>query len=382
MVATGVNGTTNLSYQWTLNGTDVNLLADKANFTGANSNILTIASVAPADAGTYQLIVTNQYGTNHSSNAVLVIQARALVGEWLNGSTNFAEVSGYTRAGTHDGYIVGAGNYMFTNDVPPGKSGQSLFFYNGDTGLAISNSSTLDANYTNTFDNVINRAFTVSFWSKGWPTIWSPWVSKYGELWPYGGWQFRVAGNTDFSCFTVRDNGGGASNLVSGSTFGAAPWDDMSTTNIPSDDGSWHFYVGTFDTVSGQRALYVDGMLAANESSGNTPYSLAAAEHLCIGAKDSPPGNSFGYFSTFEIYDVRVFNYAPPITGGVPVIWRVIPGAKGGNLVLTWPFGTLFQATKLAGPWTSTGTASPCTNSMTAPEMFFKASQSEVVPLR
>ncbi|MGA2557807.1 MAG: LamG-like jellyroll fold domain-containing protein, partial [Verrucomicrobiota bacterium] len=71
--AAGINGTANLSYQWTLNGTDVNLLADKANFTGANSNILTIASVAPADAGTYQLVVTNLYGTNYSSNAVLVI---------------------------------------------------------------------------------------------------------------------------------------------------------------------------------------------------------------------------------------------------------------------------------------------------------------------
>ena len=61
--ATGINGTTPFAYQWQLNGTNIQSLADSANFSGINSNILTILSVTANDVGSYQLIVTNLYGT-------------------------------------------------------------------------------------------------------------------------------------------------------------------------------------------------------------------------------------------------------------------------------------------------------------------------------
>ena len=79
--------------------------------------------------------------------------------------------------------------------------------------------------------------------------------------------------------------------------------------------GSWHFYAGIFSAVTGVRSLYIDRVLAAQESN-NVAYNLAASEHLCIGAKDSPPGDNFGSFSSFEIYDVRVYNHDisyPPV---------------------------------------------------------------------
>ena len=114
--------------------------------------------------------------TAHTNSAVntatftnVSVAIPTLVGQWLNGAGSFADVSGYSPTGTHDGYLVGAGHYQFTNDVPPGKSGKSLYFPNSETGIAISNSSTLDANYTSTFDSPINGAFTVSCWAKGFP---------------------------------------------------------------------------------------------------------------------------------------------------------------------------------------------------------------------
>ncbi len=338
LTATGINGTTNISFQWQLNGTNVNALADSANFTGAtSSNVLTILSATLADAGTYQLILTNTYGTNYSSNAVLVIQAPALVGEWLTNGI-LADVSGYSPAGTHDGYdIVGNGAFLFTNDVPVGKAGQSIWFTNL-TGIAISNSSTLDGTtYTNTFDNVINNAFTVSCWGKGLPGSWNPFVSKWGEGRPYsspdGGFQLRTDGNGNDSCFTVRCEQRGT--LLFGNAADAI--DDMATTTVPTADGKWHFYAGTYDAGTGIRSLWVDAILAAQESN-NVLYDLAPYSHLCIGAKDSSPGNTFGqYTSNLLVYDVRIYNYALA-QSNVLKLYGAVPAVINGQPPSAYPF--------------------------------------------
>jgi len=267
----------------------------------------------------------------------------ALVGEWLNGSANLADVSGYSPAGTHDGYAVGGGNYVFTNDVPPGKTGQSLFFYNGDTAIAISNSSTLDANYTNTFDDQINNAFTISCWARGFPAGWYPFVSKWGEGRPYnspdGGWQLRTDGANDvYPMFTVRDEQIGV--------FGANcdtndATDDMGTTLIAGNDGAWHFYAGTFNANTGVRSLYVDSVLAAQET-GNVEYDLAPYAHVCIGAKDNPPGSTYTSFSTnnIEYYDVRIYNY-DLTQAQVTALYGVVPVAINSQPQSTAQFTNL-----------------------------------------
>jgi hypothetical protein len=298
LTAGGVNGTSPISYQWTLNGTNISLLSDSANFTGANSNVLTILSPAAKDAGTYQLLLTNSIGFAVSSNATITIQATNLVGEWLDGSTagtNLLNVSTFSLATNHGAYFVGGATYVFTNDVPAGKTGQSLFLYNGDTGLAVSNTSTLDPNYDDVFDNRIDNAITVTCWAKGWPANWNPFVSKYGETTPSpaGGWQLRAdAGN--HPCWTLRGDGG---------------VDDMSATSLTfGNDGVWHFYAGTYDASTGLRKLYVDGAYVMSETN-QTPYAMAPVEHLCIGARDAN-GSTIANFFTGELYDVRVFNYA------------------------------------------------------------------------
>ena len=76
----------------------------------------------------------------------------------------------------------------------PGKTGVSLYLSVGDTGLAISNSSTMDGvTYDNTFDDRINNAFTVSCWGRGFPAAWNPFVSKWGEGTPYNSPERRLA---------------------------------------------------------------------------------------------------------------------------------------------------------------------------------------------
>jgi hypothetical protein len=298
-----VGGTSPLSYQWQLNGTNVNLLANSGNYTGANSNVLTVLSATAVEAGSYQLIVTNLYGTALSSNAVLTIQAPSLVGKWFTNSS-LADVSGYAPAGTHDGVAIGGSVYEFTNDVPAGKTGQSILL-SSDSGISIANSSTSDVSYTNTFDDRINSAMTVQVWAKGWPSGWNPFVSKNGEA---AGWQLRQNGqNNQNPCWTIRGAGGTV-------TLGAAVYGnpaDLAATGLAlgGDTNYWHFYVGTFNAATGARDLYVDGQLVASET-GNVVYTMTPASFLCIGARDNGGATPFGNFFNGQIYDARIYNYA------------------------------------------------------------------------
>ena len=282
------------------------------------------------------MLITTQAGANPG-----------LVGQWLDEPASLADVSGYSAAGTHDGYIVGASHYLFTNDVPPGRIGQSIYFPDGDTGISISNSSTLDANYTNTFDGPTETNFTVTCWAKGFPGDWNPWVSKYGET--EAGWQLRddgsVSNGQTYACFTVRN--GSVGSVTLGTEVYGNP-DDMATRSIFSNDGNWHFYAGVFSSVSGVRSLYVDGVLAAQETA-NTAYDLATAEHLCIGAKDSPPGNSFGNFSTLEIYDVRMYNYALTFSNILQVPGEIPPVILGQPQSITVEAGLNAQISATVG---------------------------------
>lgn len=303
------SGSGPLYYQWFLNNTNVNLLADSNNFSGGNSGTLTILNLQPADVGNYQLLVTNILASVLSSNAFVGIQQPALVGRWFNGPQSLSDVSGYCPPGTHDASLVdngtGSDSYSFSSDVPPGKSGNSVSLpSDSSSGFEIENSSTLDANYTNTYDTAIHGAMTVAFWAKGWPGGWNPWVSKLGDNGV--GWQLREDGQNGVSpVWTIRGNAGTVT--LGTPVYGSA--EDMAATSLTyGNDNAWHVYVGTYNSGTGIRALWVDGSIAAYETN-NGLYALATPEHVCIGAKDSPPGSTFGNYFNGELYDVQIYNY-------------------------------------------------------------------------
>ena len=374
LTASGIGGTLPIGgYRWQINNADVS----GANYFGANTNTLTISNIVPDDVGSYTLIVTNMYGVATSSVATLVsivsMPPTNLVGQWFTTAPSLADMSGYTPGGMHDGYgVTGAGiatnTYTFTNDAPPNMTGYSLWLTNGNTAIAISNSATVDAGYTNTYDDGISNSFTVMCWAKGFPGSWNAWVSKFGETTPTpaGGWQLRQYAGSGDACFTMRGTSSGV---------------DDPQGSIGSNDGKWHHYTGTYDAVTGIRTLYVDGKVA-RVVTGNGTYTLAPETHLTIGGKDQPAGNNFTGYFTGEIYDVRIYTAAltQSLIGQIAdlpptVTTSVTPGTGGspGQLVITWPYGSLLEATNVAGPWITNGTAaSPFTVTMTNSAEFYK----------
>jgi len=65
-------GTAPLSFQWQVNGTN---LTDNGRITGCQSDLLAVANVFVSDAGNYQVVVTNAYGSTPSAVATLTIVA-------------------------------------------------------------------------------------------------------------------------------------------------------------------------------------------------------------------------------------------------------------------------------------------------------------------
>lgn len=377
-------GSQPIASQWKFNVTNlVDGLNNGSLIVGSTSNVLTIYNVSTNYQGVYNLAVTNFLGGAVSSNAVVTIltpeapPAANLVGRWFGGASNLTDISGHLP-GVHNGTQilsngVPRGILTWSSDLPPNATpgGSSLVLTN--TGVLINNSSTADAGYQSTFD-ALGSAMTVSFWARGWPGQWNPFVSKYGETTaPAGGWQVRNDGGNNLSpCWTIRGNPG---TVVLGTAVGGNAEDMAATSLTYGNDNKWHFYCATYDLAAGQRVLYVDGSLVAY-TTGQGPYTLAPDAHLAIGARDAPPGTTTvsnyttGYF-TGEFYDVRIYDVAltgaqqaslaaPPPLPVQPAPPLTITGINPGYFDLTWSSGgLLLQSTNVAGPWTTNLAATP-----------------------
>jgi hypothetical protein len=228
------------------------------------------------------------------SAVVMPDPATALVGRWVSGAETLADVSGYTTPGTHDGVAVGgnAGLLGYSSDVPPGFSGKSLDLRAGNVGVMISNSATTDGGtYANTFDDQIRGHLTLSFWAKGFPGMWSPWVSKGGENGV--GWQLRRVDNDPVAGFTIRGLGN----------------EDGRGSNIQVNQAPpvWHHFTGVWDETTGTRSLYVDGVLSHDINTLGQMMNLAAGRHLALGARQTDVGGDYGSYFSGLLYDVRIY---------------------------------------------------------------------------
>ena len=84
------SGTPSLAYQWLFNGTN---LVNNAQITGSQSNVLSIASVTVTNSGTYEVVVTNVYGSTNAS-ATLTVSLSTL--QYTANPTNGAASPGST----------------------------------------------------------------------------------------------------------------------------------------------------------------------------------------------------------------------------------------------------------------------------------------------
>ena len=271
-----------------------------ASLSGAVANVLTLnypmggsitqqVTVAGIKDGTGKLTATGGgFLAGSSSFNVWADPGSKLIGRWISGAANLLETSGFRPAGTHDGVAVGANaaSLTFSSDVPVGYAGQSLDLSAGEVAVMITNSSSAELGYVETFDNQMQNKFSIAFWAKGTPASdWNPWVSKRGE--GDGGYQVRRHSNSDpiRPTFTIRGTAGS----------------DDPDSGVSVDNDTWHHYAAAWDSIAGSRTLYVDGKSILSLSGDTGPMGLATIDHLVLGGRQN---GGFGNFFAGLLYDV------------------------------------------------------------------------------
>lgn len=364
-----------LTYQWKAGfpGGPYTNLVEGAKYTGTTTANLTVNNLAVSDASLVYVVTVSDAGGSVSSQEIpLSVYTLAnnpmLIGRWLAGGPNLTDYATNVPAGTHDGLLTGA-NYYWTNDVPPYRSGYSLHFgaNNSDTVVVITNTWNTpdDPGYQPTFDDNISGSFSLACWAKGFPATWSPWVSKRGE--DNIGFQLRRYGGDARAAITVR----GTSAANGGDLEAAAS----------SNDGQWHYYVGTFDAVQGLETIYVDGVKSGQYTGVTGQLATAPYSRLVIGGRNnnggdnaSGPGGFESILSNSSIYDVRIYNYAlsPSQVSSIYNPPALTFTKSSAGLVLSWSSGVLLESTNLLGPWTTNNSTSPFTNTVVGPQKFYR----------
>ena len=217
----------------------------------------------------------------------------ALVGHWtFDDSANpWAETSGYKPAGTHDGLPINAAAWSAEGHAG-GHTGGSLDLTAGNCGLVVTNTLSTDSGYQPTFDADLENGMTIAFWAKGSPTTWGPWVSKNGEAF---GYQVRRYGTENYATFTMRGTDGEDD-----------PWGGINS--ILSGGAAWHHYAAVWDPITGNRLLYVDGVLSMSFPDGGS-FS-PADRYLVFGGRDwdgGSGGNFYGFFKC-KLDDIRIYD--------------------------------------------------------------------------
>ncbi len=266
----GINITT---YQWYKDGAP---LADDLTdtlYVGEDSATLTVYDVQIDDEGFYYCEADNSLLQPDTSAAAQLLTER-LVGWWkLDGNLTDSVDEEIAGAVAHDG-VCDDPNY-----VAVGKDGSALEFFGNIEGLV----KIVDSN---DFFNFYPRGYTVSAWinlPEKTTGDWAAYVAKQGDN-PQRGFILTMDGNGQ-AVHTLRQS-----------------FNDL-FANTEVDDDNWYLVIGTYDAVSQEGKVYIDGVLA-NETT-NTGIPQASPAPLIFGAERANGDSAY----TGLLDDVRIWSY-------------------------------------------------------------------------
>jgi hypothetical protein len=363
------NGALPISYQW-LKGTTA--------IAGATNDTLWISNLQLADNNsTYRAHVSNPFTSDDSADATLNVQARAVS----------VPVAGYARVVMADGPVA-----YWRLDEPAGSSTATDAAGSFD-GAYDELAGTFTFGATNGIPNETNAALAIT----GGAVVTIPYALELNPVtgpWSAEAWvkpasldpaNFR----TVFSSMWNSDSGGHlfgwnvyqhvagvwTLNMYNGTGGGSFASDFV---HNPILTNSWYHMVITDDLTTIRFFVNNDPVVTIDRKGfGFIPNGING-DVAVAGAPTVLGQRSDNAFAPFDgtIDEVAFYNKAltpqqiqAHYLNSVSLTGRL----SGGDLVLSWPFGTLQQSTDVTGTYTNvTGATSPFTNAVNASQKFYR----------
>ncbi len=275
------SGTPPLSYQWSKDGTKL---------AGATQATLTLRPIAPSDAGSYTVLVTNSSGFTNSNPAVVTVWSPPTIPPSIPGlvvhlpfDNSLTDATGRGNNGTAIQVTVTSSNVASPTFVS-GMVGEALH-YASDFGVYPC-CSTTNANYVTLgvrpdLQFGSSTDFSVAYWIRlpsGYAGGDLPFFTDAVNSTFNGGFCFAPTYGNQGTVGFGSDNGGWAFSLFDAATGlnGIGVYGDAGTIN----DGGWHHLVHTIDRVKGM-VTYLDGVVAHYAVQAGS--SIAAAGNIDTG---------------------------------------------------------------------------------------------------
>ncbi len=336
-----------LAYQWWQEANGVYVaLADSAQASGSTTPTLTISNLVSANATNYYVVVTNAYGAVTSSVASLAVlpTTGTLEGNVLSlysptDSVNAAPTNiifNLTEEGTLD--------WIKWNSSNNGGGGPFVNAFDQKIGGANQISDASPYGSTSIYYDGF-QAGPLFSWNDGTPDL-----AANATNWDFcncglnNGLQFTVSADTTTKYLRVYAGiyGGGLTCEATLSDNSAAPYIDSSVLN-GHDNLSFNVYTIQFAAHSAGQTLTIT--LYVNYEGYDGQYASANLQAASLRSTPFPA-------------------VLPPLA--------LQSSRSGSSLRLTWPYGTLLQATNVTGPWTTTAFTSPYTVTPSGPRRFYR----------
>ena len=366
-------GSATLIYHWRKNGANLN---NGGNISGALTDSLTISNVAAADAGAYTLVVSNSVGAITSAPpTTLTIVTPS--GKAYEAAVRAANPFAYWRLNDTGDPSTNAPAFDFWGSLAGKYEASALNGFN-----------LIDGPQPTAFPEFepTNTALEASLGTPGsWVTV--PPLNLNTNTVTIALWLLPTSDpvNESAGLFFSRDgsssvNGVGlryTTNNQLGYTWNlGATETSLFNSDLRPPVGQWSFVALVIDPAKAILYLYnTNGLASATNA---IPHTAEAWDGRAFIGYD---GGFYNANFPGRIDEVSVFNYAfAPAqvlslynsAFGISSVTLTIQKA-GANVLLTWPQGTLLEATDLAGPWSTNNAAtSPYLVAPTATRKFYR----------
>jgi hypothetical protein len=286
-------------------------LTDGAKYSGSNTSNLVIRTLAPGDAGNYDVVVTTSYGAVTSSIAPLVVVSTN--GEQFVSSTLANGPLIYYRLNETNDTI--AGNVVAHDNVSDFSGVYGTDVLNGNSSYNIMGPTPADgfAGFTDTntaiqtFVNDPNATVTLPPWNLNTNTVTiTAWINPQGQQ-AGGAAVVYTRSTNNMVCGIAYYTGFGQTDYALGYNWNDQPGDYFWNSGLTVPQNQWSFIALVITPTNG--TIYVmntNGISFAVNATPNAVQAWNDKEYIGSDPQSSTGGNNFNG----KIDEVSVFNYS------------------------------------------------------------------------